>query len=198
MKQKYFFYFIAFFILVCASCGGDEEEMKPIVNNNFSFDFPSECCQSTQVTYEVLNGVESDPSKYIYPTTAFSPNNDGLDDLFLVQSNSDVRNIKSLRIEDMDSTIIFELINFSPNDATFAWDGLNKDGALSYGAYKVLIEFRTMTNADVSMSYIVCSLDCNGSADYSASGFNAADCSWPSQHDGNGGRAPNIPANSCD
>jgi gliding motility-associated-like protein len=59
----------------------------------------------------------------IYIPTAFSPNNDGVNDVFTIFANAHVRNITSMQIFDRYGELIFSQKNFYPNDLSKGWDG---------------------------------------------------------------------------
>jgi gliding motility-associated-like protein len=64
---------------------------------------------------------------YIPPVTfvpnIFSPNNDGINDVFYIQSNAQVTEVKSFRIYDRWGAVVFEDLNFLTNDPQHGWDG---------------------------------------------------------------------------
>ena len=59
----------------------------------------------------------------IYAPTAFSPNKDGLNDLFFLYGGPEVRSINYFRIFSRWGEQIFEQQNFAPNDAANGWNG---------------------------------------------------------------------------
>ncbi len=61
--------------------------------------------------------------RFVYIPTAFSPNNDGFNDLFTIYASEQVVQIKTLNIFDRWGNQIFRNTNFAPNDVNFGWDG---------------------------------------------------------------------------
>jgi len=59
----------------------------------------------------------------IYIPNAFSPNGDGTNDLFFIQSDRSVNQVNYLRIYDRWGEVLYEVKNFAPNDVGFGWDG---------------------------------------------------------------------------
>jgi gliding motility-associated-like protein len=62
----------------------------------------------------------------IYIPTAFSPNDDGINDGFTIFGDDKVFKIKSLQIYNRWGDIVFDAQNLLPNDPTLGWDGKYK------------------------------------------------------------------------
>jgi gliding motility-associated-like protein len=80
----------------------------------------------------------------IYIPNAFSPNNDGVNDQFLILGNAQgISSIKNLTIFTRWGEKVFEASNFLPNDPGFAWDGTHKGKVLNAQVlvYQVEIEY---------------------------------------------------------
>lgn len=60
-----------------------------------------------------------------YVPNAFSPNEDGVNDLFVVNAASDIH-IRRLQVVDRWGTVVFLKEDFAPNDPSFGWDGYYK------------------------------------------------------------------------
>jgi gliding motility-associated-like protein len=58
----------------------------------------------------------------LYIPNTFSPNADGMNDRFYPRGKG-VFMIKSLRVFNRWGEMVFERLNFSPNDASAGWDG---------------------------------------------------------------------------
>lgn len=76
----------------------------------------------------------------IYMANAFSPNNDGANDKFMVQSGVGVVQVKSFRVFDRYGALVFEQTNFQPNDPDFGWDGQFNGRELNTGVYVFMAE----------------------------------------------------------
>lgn len=63
------------------------------------------------------------PCKEPYIPNVFSPNGDGINDWFYLQSSECVIHLRYLRIFDRWGELIFQRNDFSPNVATLGWDG---------------------------------------------------------------------------
>ncbi len=71
----------------------------------------------------------------IYQTTGFSPNGDGVNDLFVIGGAKNVINNK-LVVFDVTGKVVYEVNDFMRNDDTQeGWNGLQNDGELKDGTY---------------------------------------------------------------
>jgi gliding motility-associated-like protein len=110
--------------------------------------FPSATVQpksTTEYTVEVRNGggckntdkitvfVMCDGSNVFIPNT-FSPNGSGTNDIFYPRG-SGLFTIKLLRIFNRWGEVVFEKVNFSPNDPSAGWDGTFKGKRLNSDVY---------------------------------------------------------------
>jgi gliding motility-associated-like protein len=95
-----------------------------------------------------------DEQELIYMPTAFSPNGDGVNDVYRVFGNPDfVDGINWLRIFDRWGSIVYEKLDYDLNDPDAFWDGQAKDGrrypdavyvfSVSYRRFDDLTEVRT-------------------------------------------------------
>lgn len=75
----------------------------------------------------------------IYIPTAFTPNNDGKNDLFRIEGQG-VTKIISLRIFNRWGEIIFEAKNFAPGGREGSWDGRLKGLPAETGTYVYFVE----------------------------------------------------------
>ena len=97
-------------------------------------DTVSFCTASDQIIVTVNR------DRKIFMANAFSPNNDGANDKFMVQSGAGVVQVKSFRIFDRNGAMVFEQTNFQPNDPDFGWDGQFNGRALNTGVYVFMAE----------------------------------------------------------
>ncbi len=59
----------------------------------------------------------------IYIPNAFSPNNDGFNDVFMIYGGIGVERVTMFRVFDRWGEMVFETSNFQPNDISRGWDG---------------------------------------------------------------------------
>jgi len=76
----------------------------------------------------------------VYFPNVFSPNNDGLNDVFLPFDGGDVGQVVSLKIFDRWGGLVFESNDFLPNDFTAGWDGQAHGKAANQGVYAWVAE----------------------------------------------------------
>jgi gliding motility-associated-like protein len=58
----------------------------------------------------------------LFVPNAFSPNEDGVNDLFFVNAGPGIH-IQRLQVVDRWGTVVFQKKDFAPNDPTAGWDG---------------------------------------------------------------------------
>ena len=71
--------------------------------------------------------------------TAFTPNHDGLNDIFYILSGAGISFIKDFTIFDRWGAKVFQSRNFLPNDPRYGWDGTNKGIESAPGTYIYVI-----------------------------------------------------------
>jgi len=76
---------------------------------------------------------------YLLMPTAFTPNNDGTNDLYYPLSHG-IKHIKRFAIFNRASQLVFERRNFTPNEKPFGWDGKFKNADQPMGTYIYVIE----------------------------------------------------------
>lgn len=109
------------------------------------------CYDSTSFTVTV-----EDANRVFIPN-AFSPNNDGNNDVLMIFSPGDVKEVKSFKVFSRWGEIVFERKNFPPNYPAYGWDGSflgqkMTPGIFIYYAEVLLIDGRTeVLTGDVSL-----------------------------------------------
>lgn len=76
----------------------------------------------------------------LYLPTAFSPNDDGINDRFFANTDASVRRITSLRIFDRWGELVFERKDGLPNDPAIGWDGEIRGKPAPQGVYVWVLE----------------------------------------------------------
>ncbi len=80
-------------------------------------------------------------SKDVFIPNVFSPNNDGLNDLFFISSSEGaISNISFLRIFDRWGGLVFEIFDFPPNLDEHGWDGTENGEQLMPGVFVWMTE----------------------------------------------------------
>ncbi|MEM6723128.1 MAG: gliding motility-associated C-terminal domain-containing protein, partial [Bacteroidota bacterium] len=106
----------------------------------------SGCSASTEASIEV------DINRGVYFPNAFSPNNDGVNDLFQVYGDNSVTIVRELRIFDRWGELLFTANDFQPDDPTFGWDGTMKGQELNPGVYVYFAEVEFIDGVVVPIS----------------------------------------------
>lgn len=76
----------------------------------------------------------------IFIPNVFSPNDDGLNDIFYVNTGAEVVQITTWEIIDRWGNQVFSQQNVAPNDPSFGWDGEFKGRELNPGVFVYYIE----------------------------------------------------------
>ncbi len=92
------------------------------------------CTDSDQITVFV------DRRRNVYFPTAFSPNDDGVNDRFYPFTANNVNVVKSFLVFNRWGEAMFELYNFQPNDPAYGWDGTHRSKPLNPGVYVYVAE----------------------------------------------------------
>lgn len=82
------------------------------------------CTNTVNVTIEVTNTCDGDR---VYVPNTFTPNGDGLNDVFKVRSNSSAK-LNYFRVFDRWGHMVFEVQNAAPNDDKYGWNGNDREG----------------------------------------------------------------------
>ena len=87
-------------------------------------------CSVSDVVMIFVNKIRS-----VYIPNVFSPNGDGLNDLFTVFAGSDVVEIKGFVIFDRWGNMLYQKGPFLPNDLQYGWDGTFEGQDMNAGVY---------------------------------------------------------------
>jgi gliding motility-associated-like protein len=92
---------------------------------------------------EAAIDIQVDRTRRIYIPNAFSPNDDGVNDRFLIFAKAgQVSQVLHLRIHDRWGGIVFEQSNLYPNDLSQGWDGMRNGQLLNTGVYVYVAEIQ--------------------------------------------------------
>ena len=119
--------------------------VKPNETTNYEVEVSNAggCKSNDVVTVNVLcNGSN------LFIPNAFSPNNDGVNDVFY-PIGTGINRIKSMRIFSRWGEVVFEKYNFRTNDASMGWNGKYKGNASSNEAFVYIIEVECDNNTSL-------------------------------------------------
>ena len=92
--------------------------------------------------------IECQTLDYIPPQSfipnIFSPNGDGINELFFVQSNAEITWVNVIRIYDRWGELIFSASDFAPNDPQHSWDGTLAGKPMNPAVYTYFAELQTV------------------------------------------------------
>lgn len=109
--------------IVCRGC--ESIELQPFITTTVVAQATSpEGCTARDVITIYL-----DARPKVYIPNVFSPNGDGINDIFLIFAGKDVAQIRTFMILDRWGNEVFKQQNFQPNDPAYGWDG-RKDGLM--------------------------------------------------------------------
>lgn len=103
--------------LSCQDC--PEPVASPLVSTNYVLSIVDEkgCIAADDIYIEV------EKDRRVYIPNAFSPDDDGINDIFYINAGIDVVEIHSFRVFDRWGNMVHEAKNFRPNDPSYGWDG---------------------------------------------------------------------------
>lgn len=123
-------------------------------------DFPgfdgsvANCCAQEPTERLIGNG-------YLYVPSAFTPDLDGINDVFQIVSDSNIVMIDSFRVfTASDLTLVFSADSITDFSSATGWDGTTFDGTIASGSFEYTL---SVTAADGTRSFVfgvVCSLPC--------------------------------------
>jgi gliding motility-associated-like protein len=84
--------------------------------------------------------VTVDESPRVFVPNAFSPNNDGANDLLMIYSPGDVGRVLDFQVYAHWGELVFQQRDFLPNFPAYAWDGRFRGQRMPMGVYVYKIE----------------------------------------------------------
>lgn len=120
--------------LSCTTCSDPVYSPTESTTLSLSITDGDGCIASTELFIEVLRRDD------VYVPNAFSPNYDGKNDVLIIYTGADVRQIERLRIFTRKGDLVFESSNFLGNDLRAGWDGVFNGEPLNAGTYVYLME----------------------------------------------------------
>lgn len=86
-----------------------------------------------------------DETVEVYIPSAFSPNQDGVNDRLFIFSGPGVRIVHRFQIYNRWGDRLYEAADFAPNDPTYGWDGNFRGEPMNAGIYVYYAEIETIT-----------------------------------------------------
>jgi gliding motility-associated-like protein len=101
---------------------------------------------SSEITCRTLSLIEPE----IFIPNVFSPDGNGINDIFYVQTNDGVVGISGLRIFDRWGNLVFEMLDVQPNNPGHGWDGMQTGTTLAPGVYFYEIRLRISDGSEIN------------------------------------------------
>ncbi len=94
----------------------------------------SGCSVSDEITIAVDRSID------LFRPTVFSPNNDGINDVFQVFAGTAITAINVFQVYDRWGNILYDIKTVAPNDPSVGWDGTYRGQAMNAGVYVYFLE----------------------------------------------------------
>jgi gliding motility-associated-like protein len=128
--------------LSCASCP------KTIAKPSESIDYTVKGTSKDGCEAEAKVNIKVFKRGEVFIPTAFSPDDNGINDAFIIFGNEGVSQVLDYSIFDRWGNQIFNQKNFPPNDASYGWNGKYRDEQAQQGVYVYKIQVK-MANGKV-------------------------------------------------
>lgn len=90
---------------------------------------------TTFCTAEDLILINVKKDRKVFIPSAFSPNQDENNEVFMIFGGLGIAQVKSFRVFSRTGNMVFQATDFQPNDPTFSWDGNFNGQRLNTGVY---------------------------------------------------------------
>lgn len=104
--------------LSCSDC----RQPVATINNNITYKLEVQNIYGCKASDTIIYKVTCEEASQVYIPNAFSPDGDGLNDVFMVRGRG-IASVKYLRVFNRWGQLVFEKNNFNANDAQMGWDG---------------------------------------------------------------------------
>ncbi|MGK0365496.1 MAG: gliding motility-associated-like protein [Saprospiraceae bacterium] len=94
----------------------------------------------TQCTAEAQVEIMVNKARFVYFPDAFSPNDDGYNDKYLMYGQRGVQQVKSFRIFERNGGLMYQNADFMPSDDSMGWDGYFGGKLMNIGVYVYVAE----------------------------------------------------------
>jgi len=111
-------------------------EVTPLETTTYNIEVANEngCVSTDQIVVKI------DKKRSIFIPNAFSPNNDGVNDVFMVYSGVGVESIKKFWVFDRWGEQLYTRLDIQPNDLEAGWDGTHRGQTMQQGVYVYVAE----------------------------------------------------------
>lgn len=128
----------------------------------------------------------------LYVPNVFTPNNNGINDAFIIHANAGVQQVAYLIIKNADGDIVFEKEEFPTNNSQEGWDG-KTDGEEIIGVYDYELGVYNFSNEILEFNGQVCLRLRNDDNILPCVDFED-NCQWGTQYDSPNGYNGDFPS----
>jgi gliding motility-associated-like protein len=130
--------------VVCSGAGCFDIDVNDLLETTtLIFNLNNGCNDTASVLITV------DQTESVYVPNAFTPNGDGINDVFTVYGSVDVRKVNRLMVFDRWGELLYEATDFPANDLTNGWDGTFKTKKMNAGVYVYYTEVELLNGEKV-------------------------------------------------
>lgn len=127
--------------LSCVDCPNPMANPSSSTTYRLTVDDGLGCTSSDTIRIEIELG------KKVLMPNAFSPNNDGMNDVFSVITDSSVKNVLDFRVYNRWGQLLYEQQNFNPkNEEELGWDGTYQGELAMMGVYVYSVRVEYLDN----------------------------------------------------
>lgn len=178
--KRIVFILMALYIII-AACGNKEDDKNPAPTPAEQY---AGCCGTAPQQMVIGSGK-------IFIPNAFSPNGDGVNDVFFPLANSGIALIQSFRVLDRYKNELLRYSYFQPNDPLLGWDGRLSADSTYEGLFYYEISAINMSGDQLAEEGSACSIVCRPGALLPIE--NGNNCGFSIQTNGDGDFNPALP-----
>jgi len=132
--------------LSCSDC--ENPVAAPLKDTKYTVTiYDDNNCESQAETW-----VRVEINNEIYTPNVFSPNGDGQNDIFTIQSaDGPIEEIEFFKVYDRWGTLLYEANNFLPNDEAFGWNGQFRGQTMDNGVYIFVANIKFKDGSDIQL-----------------------------------------------
>ena len=132
----------------CDSCFSTYVRPTALSNNIYTVTVFDEngCSATAGVEVFVKEAVD------VFVPNAFSPNDDGVNDIFYVNAGASIAEIEFIRIVDRWGNLVFSRDHILPNSSDHGWDGNTSGRAQAAGVYTYILNLKLINGKSVTQT----------------------------------------------